>query len=1132
MDGLFIRGLQRLDCPKCQSENPDERKFCRECGVKLLKVCPQCGSENLPRDKFCGECGHDLGKPKEAPPIDYAEPQSYTPKFLVDKILTTRRSIEGERKLVSVLFADVANYTSISEKLDPEEIHQIMDGCFSILMDEIHRYEGTINQFTGDGVMALFGAPVAHEDHTQRACHAALSIQKGMGEYGERIKKDYGVDFKMRIGLNSGPVIVGSIGDDLRMDYTAIGDTVNLASRMESMANPGAILVSRATHKIAKDFFEFDPLGRVQVKGKEEPQEVYELTKAGEVKTRIEASVARGLAKFVGRPREMEALREAFDKARSGSGQVVGIVGEAGVGKSRLILELRGMLPKGQYTYLEGRCLHYGGSMAYLPILDILRSYFEIKEGDREFLIKRKMEGKILRLDENLKGVLPPFHELLSLKVKNEAYLKLEPKQKREKTFEAMRNLLVRDSQNKPLLLVVEDVHWIDKTSEEFLDYLIGWLANTQILLILLYRPEYTHSWGSKSFYNKIGVDQLSTRSSAELVQSILGGAEVAPELRRLILSRTGGNPLFVEELTRTLLENGSIERKDQRCVLSRNASDIQVPGTIHGIIAARMDRLEESLKRIMLVASVIGREFAYPILQAVTGMGEELKSYLLDLQGLEFIYEKSLFPELEYIFKHTLTQEVAYDSLLLKKKKVIHEKIGGAIEHIYPKRVEEFYEVLAYHYAKSENAEKAYQYQRLCGNKAARNHSVWEAFRYYKEAIKVLKKGPEIVENKKERIEVIHLMTIPMVLLGYPEDSLRVLQEGLRLSKEVGDGRSLTTFYGTIRNYYIHRGKPLVGIQDSEHCFEEARKTQDIELMASNAFDLCTSYTAAGRFLKTIEVAPRVLDLLEKTKRESEFFSRPINIYSGLCTYYGHSLGHSGNFEEGKVFCDKGLRTAGGIDDLRTLGFVELYYGYFLTTKGDGKSALGHFQNSIKYLEEVKWIFLLGLAWSGLGIAYHYLGEMETARKHIEKGLRIQIDARIEWRLSFHYWYLGATHLDLGDLKSARSFIDEALKLSEKNNEKHIEGTSRTLLGRISGKTDPSQNNKARECILRGIKILEELKLKPLYAQGYLFLGELYVDGGQKEKALQNLKRAEVMFREMKMDYWLAKTQGALEGL
>ncbi|KKK67603.1 hypothetical protein LCGC14_2952420, partial [marine sediment metagenome] len=374
--------------------------------------------------------------------------------------------------------------------------------------------------------------------------------------------------------------------------------------------------------------------------GKEDPEEAFELIKTGEVETRIGASVAKGLTRFVGRKNSMATLMDALDRVKSGSGQVVGLVGEAGVGKSRLLLEMRNMLAQGEYRYLEGRCLQYGGSMVYLPILDILRSYFDIKEGDREFLIKKKMEEKILDLDEKLKGVLPPFQELLSLKVDDEGFTKLEPRERRERAFEAVRDLLIRVSQEKPLVLAVEDLHWIDKTSEEFLGYLIGWLANNGILLLLLYRPEYTHPWGSKSYYNSIVLNQLTTKSSAELVQAILEGAEVAPELRELILHRAGGNPLFMEEFTHSLLENGTIQRKEHQYVLSQKPGGVQVPDTIQGIIAARIDRLEDNLKRTMQVASVIGRDFAFRILQTITGMKEELKSHLINLQGLEFIYE------------------------------------------------------------------------------------------------------------------------------------------------------------------------------------------------------------------------------------------------------------------------------------------------------------------------------------------------------------------------------------------------------------------------------------------------------------------------------------------------------------
>ncbi|CAB1084533.1 Adenylate cyclase (EC / Guanylate cyclase (EC [Olavius algarvensis Delta 1 endosymbiont] len=508
-----------MKCPECQYDNRERAKFCNECGYKFFQACPECGATNRVESKFCDECGYDLRKSNEAPPVNYDLPQSYTPKFLADKILTNRSYIEGEGKLVTVLFADVANYTEMSEKLDPEEVHQIMNGCFNILVNEIHRYEGTINQFTGDGIMALFGAPVAHEDHAQRACYAALSVQKSILEYGDKIGKDLGIDFKMRIGINSGPVVVGAIGDDLRMDYTAMGDTTNLASRLENSATPGSIMVSKNTYKLAREFFEFKLLDRLRLKGKEKPQQAYELVKTSVITTRIEASAAKGFTKFVGRKNSMAALNEALNKVTLGSGQVVGVVGEAGVGKSRLIFELRRSVQKVKCYFLEGKCLHYGSTFAYLPVLDILKSYFDIKEGDPETLIKQKMNDKILQLDGNLQNSLFPFQQLLSLKVEDESFNQLEPQKKKERIFEAFRDLFVRESQKQPLILVVEDLHWIDRTSEQLIDYFIGWLANSAILLILLYRPEYTPQWGSKSYYNKIGLGHLTHKSGTELIK-------------------------------------------------------------------------------------------------------------------------------------------------------------------------------------------------------------------------------------------------------------------------------------------------------------------------------------------------------------------------------------------------------------------------------------------------------------------------------------------------------------------------------------------------------------------------------------------------------------------------------------
>jgi class 3 adenylate cyclase/tetratricopeptide (TPR) repeat protein len=1115
-----------MQCPKCQFENRDEAKFCSECGYKFENTCPKCRRKIRLGAKFCDECGYDLRKIKEAPPIDYDLPQSYTPKFLADKILTSRSSIEGERKLVTVLFADVVDYTAMSEKLDPEVVHQIMDSCFNLLMNEIHKYEGTVNQFTGDGIMALFGAPVAHENHAQRACHAALSIHHALKGYEESLQNDYGVKFKMRIGLNSGPVVVGTIGDDLRMDYTAIGDTTNLASRMESLATPGSVIVSRATYKLVKEYFEFKARDKTEIKGKEIPQDTFELIKLSNIETRLEASAAKGLTKFVGRKNTMAILKEAFKKSSSGKGQVVGVVGEAGIGKSRLILELRNTLSKDGYTILEGRCIHFGHAIAYLPIIEILKRFFQITEADTEPVIKEKMASIILRFDEKLQSNLPPLQDVLSLNVEDQNYTNCEPQHKKNMIFESIRDLLILESQNKPLVLIIEDLHWIDKTSEQLLDYIIGRLANTPILMILLYRPEYVHKWGSKTYYSKIGLRQLTSQSSAELIRAILYDCDIDPELEALILNRSGGTPLYIEELTHSLLEDRSIKREKNQCFLGIAPQDIEVPDTIQGIIAARIDRIEENLKRIMQVASVIGREFAFRLLQSVTGLSEELKSYLLNLQTLEFIYEKSLFPELEYIFKHALTQEVTYNSLLLKKRKDFHARIGVAIEEIYTERLEEFYEILAYHYTKGEHPEKAFLYLKLSGKKSTSNHSLSEAIRFYKQALEMLNNQPATADSKKDKLQVLLSMSVPLRVAGYPEDSLGILEEGERLAKEIGDEKILANFYSLIGNLYGTRGDTQLSQKYGEHCFEQSQKIQDVDIMAPAAYDLCNLYMFIGKYSRVIDIAPAVIQIIEETKRKSDFFSRPDNVYSEICGYYGLSLGMLGNFEKGNAFCEKSLRHAILIGDLRTMGFCENMYGYLYSLIGDWKLSKEHFEKCVRYFEKAQWLWPLGIACSGLAYVSSFSGDREMAYRYLEKVHELNRESPIEIFSSLMYALLGTSYVNLKDQKSSRKYFEKALSLSEKNDEKHVKGLSRLGLGWILANTDASQFEKAEEYILSGIALLEKISVRPHYAIGYFDLGRFYADIGQKDKAVKKVKKAEKLFREMGMDYWLTRAQ------
>jgi class 3 adenylate cyclase len=646
-----------MKCPKCGFENREGAKFCSECATKFELACPQCGTINPSGSKFCDECGHALGEtPRTSPgPVTFnkAEPKSYTPKHLAEKILTTRNAMEGERKLVTVLFADVAGFTAMSEKLDPEEVHQIMEGCLRLLMDEIHKYEGTINQFTGDGVMALFGAPLAHEDHAQRACYAALSIQKDLAEYSQKVQKDYGQEFRMRIGLNSGPVVVGSIGDDLHMDYTAIGDTINLASRMEGLAQPGTVLLSRNTQRLIKDYFDLKPMGPLEVKGKEEPQEVFELIKA-DVRTRFEAGLMRGITQLVGRQPELETLQTCWDQAKLGNGQILDVIGEAGVGKSRLVYEFQKNIQE-EATLLAGICIRYGRNINFLPVIDMVKGIFGIVEGLTPEEAYRRIEA---RFHNDLGSMIPFYQGLLSLPVKDPTYNGLDPEGRKFGTFEAVKNLLQIACLEMPVLLLLEDVHWMDKLSEEFFAFFSHSLPGLPILMLSTYRPEGDPPWTKAGHYKRLGLETLSPKSSLRLIRNILGGLNLDPNLEERIVQKTGGNPFFMEETIRYFLERKDIVPQGNIFVSARPLNQIEIPETVQGVLADRMDRLSEGLKKTIQVASVIGRDFAFKLLRSIMDLGDELRIHLTNLVGLEILYEKTLYPELEYIFKHALTQD------------------------------------------------------------------------------------------------------------------------------------------------------------------------------------------------------------------------------------------------------------------------------------------------------------------------------------------------------------------------------------------------------------------------------------------------------------------------------------------
>src|SRR5213594_257641 len=677
-----------MKCPRCQHENPPQAKFCLECGARVAVTCTKCRSELPAGAKFCLECGEPVASQATAE-RRFKSPESYTPKHLAERILTSKSALEGERKQVTVLFADLKSSMELLADRDPEEARKILDPVLELMMEAIHRYEGTVNQVMGDGIMALFGAPLAHEDHAVRACYAALRMQDAVRRYSEELRRGQGVEVQIRVGVNSGDVVVRSIGSDLRMDYTAVGQTTHLAARMEQLAAPGSIRLTAETLHLAEGFVQVTPLGPVPIKGLGEPVEVFELVGAGAARTRLEAAARRGLTRFVGRSAELEQLRGALDRASLGHGQVVAVVGEPGVGKSRLFWELIHSHRVHGWLIVQSGSVSYGKATAYLPVIELLRGYFEIESRDDPRKIQEKVTGKVLTLAPALAPIVPALLSLLDVPLDEVSWHALDPLQRRQQTHDAVKRLLLRESEAQPLVVVFEDLHWIDGETQALLDALVESLPASRIALLVNYRPEYSHGWAGKTSYAQVRLDALPPRSADDLLRGRLGEDPALEPLKRMLTARTEGNPLFLEESVRALVETGVLAGERGAYRLAKPVEAIEVPATVQEILAARIDRLPAEEKRLLQVASVVGKDIPLDLLRVVADCGEpDFSRLIAHLTAAEFLDEASMFPDRVYTFKHALTHEVAYGSLLYERRRDLHARIVEAIERLHAERL------------------------------------------------------------------------------------------------------------------------------------------------------------------------------------------------------------------------------------------------------------------------------------------------------------------------------------------------------------------------------------------------------------------------------------------------------------
>ncbi len=746
-----------MRCANCQVENRPTRRFCAKCGAPLDIECIKCGFANKPGETFCGGCGADLGDATRPVVERYESPRSYTPTHLAEEVLAARVAIEGERKHVTVLFADLKGSFELIEGRDPEHVRAILDAAIESMMAAVHRYEGIVNKVQGDGIMALFGAPLAHEDHAVRACYAALAMQQARPDFAREVGQMNALQGQLRVGLNSGDVVVRAIGNDLAMDYDAIGQTTFLAARMEQLADPGTIRLTSATFGLAREFIQVRELGPLPVKGLKEPVGIFELVGATPTRTRFQASVARGLTRFIGRQPELDLLDKCRIRAGEGHGQIVAVIGEAGVGKSRLYYEFIHSPLTESWLILEGVSVSYGKATTYLPVIDLLKNYFQIEDRDDDETIREKVGTRLRMLDAGLESMLVPFLAFFDVSVEDAAWAALDPPQRRRRTLEGLKQLLLAESRTQPLILVFEDLHWIDTETQAFLDSLVNILSTARILLLVNYRPEYEHKWASQPFYSQCRIDPLAPESAEKLLDTLLGHDPDLSPLKQMVIERTEGNPFFLEESVRTLVETGTLSGTPGAYRMTDDIERVKVPETVQGVLAERIDRLTIEEKQLLQMAAVVGKVVPFALLLAVSGLVEEgLRGDLANLQAGEFLHESSLFPDLEYTFRHSLTLEVAYNGLLQERRRALHERIAHAIELVYRTRLAEQFERLAHHYTEAGLAEQAVEYWRQAGQRAIERSANLEAVGNLTKGLEVLKTLPETPERNRQELGLL----------------------------------------------------------------------------------------------------------------------------------------------------------------------------------------------------------------------------------------------------------------------------------------------------------------------------------------------------------------------------------------
>jgi class 3 adenylate cyclase/tetratricopeptide (TPR) repeat protein len=1118
-----------VKCSRCQHANAADAAFCEECGARLELACAACGEANRRAAKFCRKCGQPIVQPIASARPDVTQPSTYTPRHLAEKIVTGRRVLEGERKQVTVLFADLKGSMELLADRDPEDARQILDPVLERMMEAVHRYEGTVNQVMGDGIMALFGAPLAHEDHAVRACYAALRMQDLVERYAEDVRRAHGVSVQMRVGLNSGEVVVRSIGSDLHMDYTAVGQTTHLAARMEQLARPGSILLTASTLELVEGFVAVTPLGPVPVKGLTDPVEVYQATGTGPARTRLQAAARRGLTRFIGRNVELDQLRRAQQLAGDGQGQLAAIVGEAGVGKSRLVYELTHSHRAHGWLILESTSVSYGKATSYLPVIDLLKGYFKVHDRDDLRSIREKVTGKLFALDRVLEPTLPALLTLLDVPVDDPAWGALDPSQRRQRTLDAVRRLLLREAREQPVLLIFEDLHWIDGETQALIDALVESLGSARLLLLVNYRPEYRHAWGSKTSYSQMRLDALPAESAGELLEALVGDDPSLTPLKERLVKR--GNPFFLEEVVRTLVETKALAGERGRYRLTQPIQAIQVPPTVQAMLAARIDRLVPEDKRLLQIASVIGKDVPWVLLEAIAELPHDaLRGGLDRLQAAEFLYEAALYPDLEYSFKHALTLEVAYGGLLQERRRELHGRIVEIIESLHRERLGGEIERLAHHAFRGELREKAVHYLRQAGLRAVARSAPHEAVAWLEQALGVVAALPESPSALAHAFDIRLDLRPVLNNLGELRRSLNRMREAETLAERLTDDRRRGWVCALVTNSHALLGEPDEALVSGARALEIAERLGDLRLRIPSTSYLEQAHYYRGDYERVVALATDNLRALE-ADWVSDYFGMgaPPSVWDR--SWQIMSLAQLGRFAEAAEREAEAVRLAESTSNAPTVALAHFGGGTLHLVRGDWARARSVIERWITVVRTGNVLIQLPWAVASSAWAMAQVGEAGEAAERLHEGEQL-LDRLAEKGIvgirGWAYQALGRACLLLGRHDEARSLGERAVASSPRH--PGFEAHALHLLGDIATQhPDRFDAERGEAQYRRALALAEPYGMRPLVAHCQLGLGRLFGRTGQRIQARERLAAAASMYREMDMRFWLEQAEKEL---